>query len=156
MILGGLLLSIVYRELEQHEFAQAMKIRIQVFVEEQKVPLQEEHDCVDLTARHFGVFLDGACVGTGRLYLQDGIGILGRLAILPEFRGRGLGRGLVQALIIAGQTRGIHEFLLGAQTHALDFYKKLGFRPEGELFLDGGIPHRMMRYKTWEIEEMDR
>lgn len=146
----------VYRELQQQELSAAMRIRIQVFVEEQKVPLEEEHDSLDLTARHFGGFLDGRLVGTGRLVLQEGVGLIGRLAILPEFRGRGFGRGLLQALMAAGAAAGRNEFVLAAQLQALDFYVKLGFKAEGAVFLDGGIPHRTMRRQIREIEERDQ
>lgn len=142
---GGLTLPVTYRQLTTDEFQQAMQIRIQVFVEEQKVPLAEEQDSYDQLAQHFGVFFAKKLVGTGRLVLLPNSGKIGRVAILPEYRGRGFGRGLIKAILAAGQQQGIEQFELGAQLQALDFYAQLGFQVEGEVFLDGGIPHRTMR-----------
>lgn len=138
-------MSVIYRQLTREEFPQALEIRIKVFVEEQNVPLEEEHDCYDMVAQHFGVFLGEQLVGTGRLVLQGRVGKIGRVAILSEFRGRGLGNGLVRTILTTGQKQGLREFVLGAQIQAMNFYANLGFVAEGEVFLDGGIPHRTMR-----------
>lgn len=138
-------MSVIYRQLTREEFPQALEIRIKVFVEEQNVPLEEEHDCYDMVAQHFGVFLGEQLVGTGRLVLQGQVGKIGRVAILSEFRGRGLGNGLVRTILTTGQKQGLREFVLGAQIQAMNFYANLGFVAEGEVFLDGGIPHRTMR-----------
>lgn len=138
-------MSVIYRQLTREEFPQALEIRIKVFVEEQNVPLEEEHDCYDMVAQHFGVFLGEQLVGTGRLVLQGRVGKIGRVAILSEFRGRGLGNGLVRTILTTGQRQGLREFVLGAQIQAMNFYANLGFVAEGEVFLDGGIPHRTMR-----------
>jgi predicted GNAT family N-acyltransferase len=56
----------------------------------------------------------------------------------------------------AGAAAGRNEFVLAAQLQALDFYVKLGFKAEGAVFLDGGIPHRTMRRQIREIEERDQ
>lgn len=143
--LGGHALPTIYRQLKPAEFAQAMKVRLQVFVEEQKVPFEEEYDCYDEVAQHFGVFYDGKLVGTGRLVFQEQCGKIGRVAILPEYRGRGFGSNLIQMIIATGREQGLEEFVLGAQLQAMDFYARLGFIAEGDVFLDGGIPHRTMR-----------
>ncbi len=145
----------IYRELQQNEFSQAMKIRLEVFVEEQRVPLEEEHDSHDLTAKHFGVFLEGSLVGTGRLMLHERTAAIGRVAILSEFRGLGLGSGLIRAMIEQAKGAGVEEFVLGAQIQALCFYEKLGFRAQGPIFQDGGIPHRIMRYHVGGVKEME-
>lgn len=141
-------MSVTYRQLKSEEFPQAMEIRLKVFVEEQQVPVEEEYDSHDDTAQHFGVFLEGQLVGTGRLVTQDQIGRIGRVAILSEYRGRGFGSGLINTIIATGQKQGLEEFVLGAQIQALDFYAQLGFVVEGEVFIDGGIPHRTMRLTT--------
>ena len=134
-------MSVTYRQLKSEEFPQAMEIRLKVFVE-------EEYDSHDDTAQHFGVFLEGQLVGTGRLVTQDQIGRIGRVAILSEYRGRGFGSRLINTIIATGQKQGLEEFVLGAQIQALDFYAQLGFVVEGEVFIDGGIPHRTMRLTT--------
>ncbi len=156
ILTGGSLVLTIYRELQHGEFSQAMKIRLEVFVEEQQVPLEEEHDSHDLTATHFGVFQGGSLVGTGRLMIQERIGTIGRVAILREFRGLGLGGELIQAMIKHAKDWGVEELLLGAQVQALGFYEKLGFRAEGPVFQDGGIDHRIMRYHVGGVKEMEK
>jgi|TARA_R110000751_G_scaffold119701_4_gene220263 predicted GNAT family N-acyltransferase len=88
------------------------------------------------------VHLDGRTVGTARL-LPDGH--VGRVAILSEARGLGLGQRLMEAVIHAARQAGHAEVILDAQTHALEFYQRLGFTAYGDEFLDAGIPHRSMR-----------
>ena len=69
-----------------------------------------------------------------------------RLAVLPEARGLGLGAALIDAALeVLRDQPGVAEAYLGAQSHATEFYTKLGFAVEGEEFLDAGIPHRHMR-----------
>lgn len=134
-----------YRELLKKEFTQALEIRMKVFVEEQNVPSEEEHDAFDSVARHFGVFYDGRMVGTGRLVVNNQEGKIGRVAISKTYRGLGLGQNLIQTIIAAGKRDGLTNFVLGAQLQALGFYELLGFKAEGDVFQDGGIPHRTMR-----------
>ncbi|MCO7231391.1 MULTISPECIES: GNAT family N-acetyltransferase [unclassified Cobetia] len=121
---------------------EASEIRRVVFIEEQQVPREEEWDGRDDACEHFLVHLDGRTVGTARL-LPDGH--VGRVAILSEARGLGLGQRLMEAVIHAARQAGHAEVLLDAQTHALEFYQRLGFTAYGDEFLDAGIPHRSMR-----------
>lgn len=138
-------MKVIYRELAPEEFSQAMDIRIKVFVEEQKVPVEEEKDGYDEIAKHFGVFLNNQLIGTGRLIIQNNKAKLGRIAILKEYRGQGFGANLIKTMLATGTKKGLNEFILGAQLQAIDFYEKLGFKAEGDVFQDGGIPHRTMR-----------
>lgn len=121
---------------------QASEIRRQVFIEEQAVPQQEEWDGRDDECLHFLARLDGQPVGTARL-LPDGH--IGRVAVLAAGRGRGIGLALMQAAIEAARQRGHAHAELAAQTHALAFYRRLGFKAYGAEFLDAGIAHRNMR-----------
>jgi predicted GNAT family N-acyltransferase len=123
--------------------AEASPIRFAVFVEEQKVPLAmelDEHDaaCLHALARSE----DGTAVGTGRL-LPDGH--IGRMAVLKEWRGQGVGGAILEALVAAARGRGDREIMLSAQTHALGFYGRHGFAEEGDVYPDAGIPHQDMR-----------
>ena len=123
--------------------AEASPIRFAVFVEEQKVPLEMELDeqdaaCVHALARSD----DGTVVGTGRL-LPDGH--IGRMAVLKRWRGQGVGAALLRRLIEAAHERGDQEVVLSAQIHATGFYRKHGFREEGTVYEDAGIPHQDMR-----------
>ncbi|WP_328716331.1 GNAT family N-acetyltransferase [Halomonas elongata] len=120
----------------------AGEIRRVVFIEEQQVPEDEEWDGRDDKCRHF-LALDaaGKALGTARL-LPDGH--IGRVAVLEEARGRGVGLALMEAAIASARRRGDATVALSAQTHALAFYERLGFHAHGETFLDAGIPHRNM------------
>ena len=121
---------------------QASEIRRQVFIEEQAVPQQEEWDGRDDECLHVLARLDGQPVGTARL-LPDGH--IGRVAVLAAGRGRGIGLALMQAAIEAARQRGHAHAELAAQTHALAFYRRRGFKAYGAEFLDAGIAHRNMR-----------
>jgi predicted GNAT family N-acyltransferase len=121
-------------------------LRRVVFIEEQGVSEADEVDGLDGRAIHLLAW-DGACpVGTARLLVKGEVGKIGRVCVLPEARGLGLGAALIrEALEVLRDQPGVAEAYLGAQSHATGFYEKLGFAVEGEEFLDAGIPHRHMR-----------
>ena len=120
----------------------AAEIRRRVFIEEQRVPEEEEWDGRDHDCLHFLACHGDRPVGTARL-LADGH--IGRVAVLARARGSGVGLQLMRAVIEAARRNGHQGVVLDAQTHALAFYEKLGFQAYGEEFLDAGIPHRSMR-----------
>ncbi|HVL75348.1 MAG TPA: GNAT family N-acetyltransferase [Noviherbaspirillum sp.] len=125
----------------QREGAQA--VRYQVFVVEQKVPLEMEWDEMDARCVHALVLDDEARpVATGRL-LPDGH--IGRMAVLPRARGNGVGAAVLQALMKAAKARGDTRVMLNAQTHAEPFYARFGFVRDGEEFEEAGIPHIAMQ-----------
>lgn len=120
-------------------------IRFRVFVEEQKVPAEIEIDEWDPPSLHaLARRDDGEPLGTGRL-LPDGH--IGRMAVLPQARGLGVGSLLLQALMDRARERGDREVMLSAQTHAIPFYARFGFACEGDEYDDAGIPHIMMRHR---------
>jgi predicted GNAT family N-acyltransferase len=117
-------------------------IRMTVFVEEQGVPEELEWDGLDEHAYHVMAFApDGAPIGTGRL-LQDGH--IGRVAVLKEWRGMGVGRALLDILLVIANKMGYDEVKLHAQTRVIDFYLRRGFQARGEEFMEAGIPHVLM------------
>jgi len=117
-------------------------IRYRVFVEEQGVPESLEWDGLDNAAIHVLARPTGKppCA-TARLLAT---GQIGRLAVLPDWRGHGLGSALLTALIDAAANRGMQRVFLHAQLPALEFYRRHGFRPEGGEFQEAGILHRRM------------
>lgn len=119
----------------------ASEIRRIVFIDEQNVPSQEEWDGRDSECLHFLAVLDGRAIGTARL-LPDAH--IGRVAVLAEARGSGIGVLLMQAAIEAARHAGHTHVALSAQVHALAFYERLGFVAQGDEFLDAGIAHREM------------
>lgn len=123
---------------EQSDALQA--IRRQVFVVEQGIPDALEFD-QDAAAQHWlAATTDGAPIGCARL-LGDRIG---RLAVLPEYRRRGVGAALMRRIIRDALACGQGALRLHAQTQVLGFYEALGFEPQGEEFLEAGISHRLM------------
>ncbi|KPQ23559.1 MAG: putative acyltransferase [Halomonas sp. HL-48] len=119
----------------------ASDIRRVVFIDEQQVPKDEEWDGQDPACRHFLAYLNGQPVGTARL-LPDGH--IGRVAVLADARGSGIGGRLMEAAITAAQRLGHRQVALSSQLHALAFYERLGFVAHGDTFMDAGIPHREM------------
>ncbi|XKF14735.1 GNAT family N-acetyltransferase [Halomonas sp. BLK-85] len=124
----------------------AAPIRRLVFVIEQQVPEEEEWDGMDTHSTHFIAWQDAdgdqpSPIGTARL-LPDGH--IGRVAVLKEQRGLGVGVALMQAAIDAARQQGHARVVLSAQLHALAFYEHLGFVAYGDTFMDAGIPHREM------------
>jgi len=122
---------------------EAMRIRFVVFVAEQRVPAEMEMDEWDAKCVHALAYsVDGEAVATGRL-LPDGH--IGRLAVLKEWRGKGVGGEILERLVAAARERGDHEVALAAQTHAIVFYRRHGFIKEGDIYEEAGIPHQAMR-----------
>ena len=117
------------------------EIRRRVFVEEQRVPVELELDEDDFTARHWLARYGSEVVGTVRL-LADGH--VGRMAVAADYRGRGIGRALLHAVIDDAIQQQLPKLELAAQTHAIDFYRKEGFQPIGDSFMDAGIAHQSM------------
>lgn len=120
----------------------AAPIRFAVFVEEQGVPQEIELDDHDARCVHAVAFEDGRAVATARL-LPDGH--IGRMAVLKDWRGRGIGAAMLVQLMDRARRRGDREVFLTAQVHAIAFYRAHGFQEEGEEYLEAGIPHRDMR-----------
>jgi predicted GNAT family N-acyltransferase len=118
------------------------RIRHEVFVVEQRVPAELEWDGIDGDCRH-ALAEDGAghAVGCARL-LPDGH--IGRMAVLRDWRGRGVGAALLRLLVAEARVAGHARVALNAQTHALAFYARQGFVACGEEFLEAGIAHRAM------------
>jgi predicted GNAT family N-acyltransferase len=117
----------------------ARPVREIVFVAEQKVPRDLEWDEWDERSDH-ALALDssGRPIGTARL-LPDGR--IGRMAVVKEWRKRGVGGALLVALLERARSRSMPRSVLHAQTHAAGFYRRFGFSERGEEFLEAGIPH---------------
>jgi predicted GNAT family N-acyltransferase len=117
-------------------------VRREVFVTEQRVPEAEEWDDDDEVCVHVLALRNREPVGTGRI---SPAGKIGRLAVLSEFRGRGIGDRILLMLIEQARHRGLAEVTLNAQVHATPFYERHGFKAQGEVFDEAGIPHRRMQ-----------
>ena len=122
----------------------AFAVRVAVFVDEQGIPRSEELDELDATAVHCVAYADGAPIGAGRLLPSDGFAKIGRMAVLKEHRGSGVGGIVLEALEREGVARGIRRFKLSAQLPARGFYERHGYTAVGEVYDEVGIPHIAM------------
>lgn len=129
----------------QEASQQAYAIRQKVFIEEQGVPEEMELDEFDPIAWHALAFQGKQCIGTGRLiHIARGAGQIGRMAVLANFRGNGVGKAILMKLIKLAESKSISTLSLHSQVSAMPFYAKFGFIPQGSIYEEAGIPHRNM------------
>lgn len=122
-------------------------LRIDIFVKEQGVPLENEFDDYDMQVPHLVIFLDGEAVATGRIipYGENTVKI-GRIAVKKEKRGLHLGEKIVLELLRKSEEDGAKTVFVGAQTHAVGFYEKCGFNLVGTPeYMEENIPHYDMK-----------
>lgn len=125
-------------------FPDAYEVRRDVFIEEQGVDETIEMDGRDDEATHFVVYdtADDCPVGTARLrYEDDGSAKAERVAVLGGYRGRGLGRRVMEHVENEAQAKGCSRVHLNAQTAVKGFYERLGYETVGEEFVEADIPH---------------
>jgi hypothetical protein len=125
--------------------SQVMPIRHAVFIKEQEVPEELEWDEFDQDALHAIVKKDQEVIGTARLIIDKANTRIGRMAIQKKYREQGIGQKLLSILIQTAKEKGAQECILHAQTHAIAFYAKADFEPNGPIFDEAGIPHVEMR-----------
>jgi predicted GNAT family N-acyltransferase len=137
----------VRRPASPEELARAFTLRHEVFVDEQRVPVELERDEHDATAVHaVAVSAAGEVLATGRLVALDGrTGKVGRMAVARAHRGAGYGARVLAFLEAAAVAEGLAEILLHAQTSARGFYDRAGYAAHGPLFEEAGIEHVEMR-----------
>ncbi|MFD1705662.1 GNAT family N-acetyltransferase [Siminovitchia sediminis] len=140
-------MKVIQAETES-QLQDAFYIRKKVFVEEQHVPLDIEIDEHEDNAAHFVLYDEtGKAAGAGRFRILNGKGKVERICILPKYRGKGAGAQVMQAIEDYAKTALVDELVLSAQTYAIPFYEKLGYKVVSDEFLDAGIPHRKMTKK---------
>ncbi len=119
---------------------EAMDIRIRVFVDEQG--FVDDIEDIDAVATHFVAFIDGTAVGTCRTFeQQSGSYILGRMAVLKEYRNAGIGAKLIREAEEEIKRMGGNRILIHAQLHAKGFYEFCGYTAYGELEYEQDKPH---------------
>ncbi|WP_297793605.1 GNAT family N-acetyltransferase [uncultured Marinobacter sp.] len=120
-------------------------IRQRVFVEEQNIPPELEWDDTDDIADHYlAITEDNEPAAVARVFSTlEETAHIGRMAVLPEFRGKGVGEALLRHLI--SETSRYEELKLSAQEYAIPFYQRSGFHVCSDLYDDAGIPHVDMR-----------
>ena len=120
-----------------------LALRRTVFMVEQNVSEADEIDGLDPECLHLLAVDGDTPVGTARILIADDLAKIGRVCVVKSHRGTGLGAALIRAALEAARGNA-STAKLGAQTHALGFYEKLGFSAVGPVYDDAGIPHRDM------------
>jgi lysyl-tRNA synthetase class 2 len=141
----------------REDLEQCFAIRREVFVGEQKVPENLEIDGQDPAARQFAVRVDGRIAATCRVRLIGSAAKIERMAVLKDFRGKGIGRVLMKYIMTElARAANISLFKLSAQSYAVPFYEKLGFRTRGSEYIEAGIPHYDMVLEVKETPSKDK
>ena len=137
---------------------QLKTIRDQVFIQEQNVPVELEWDDLDekavhvLAEVHFNdkkadakkVNSKKLAIGTARIIINNKQAHIGRMAVLPEWRSKGVGSEILLVCINECRKHGIKKIVLNAQVYVIQFYQKAGFKISSDEFLDAGIAHKQM------------
>lgn len=137
----------------QDDTGAVMDIRRRVFVDEQGFSPDTEIDEYDKLAVYALAFDENdRPAGTGRLYIDGNSHFqIGRVCVLREARGQGLGDLVVRMLLYRALELGATAVYIGAQLPVVGFYARYGFKPYGEAYDDEGVPHRMMKAEAGEI-----
>lgn len=133
--------KLITADYQRHQ-AQIIAVREAVFIIEQGVPVELEVDEQDPLSHHVLLFYQQQAIATGRL---TPTGHIGRLSVLKPFRQQGYGSQLIKKLEQLALQLNLSQVKLGAQIQAIAFYEKLGYRAYGDIFMDAGIAHRMMK-----------
>ena len=117
-------------------------IREKVFIQEQAVPAELEWDGLDDSSHHaLALSSNGEAIGCGRITPD---GHIGRVAVLPAWRRKHIGTGILELLVDYARSQHYPRVELNAQVQAIPLYQQFGFEAEGEVFMDANIPHRKM------------
>lgn len=127
---------------DQKEVDACMQLRRVVFIQEQGVSEEEEIDGEDEVCTHFLAYIGEEPVGAARLRLLDDYAKIQRVCVSKSHRGKNIGADIICFMIQhITQTTDAKTIRLGAQIHACEFYRRLGFGETGPEYLDAGIPH---------------
>lgn len=119
-----------------------LEVRRTVFIQEQNVSEAEEIDGLDDSCLHILAVQNDVPVGTARIVIKENIAKIGRVCVVPNLRGTGLGAAIMrEAMAVCKSQLGVQKAVLGSQIHAMGFYEKLGFQAFGTIYLDAGIEH---------------
>jgi len=129
---------------DRAQMEKAWALRRIVFIEEQHVPEELELDEDDARAFHVLALEGSTPVGCGRMVADADHVKIGRMAVLRELRGLGIGRRVLGFLMDAARKQGFRKAVLHAQLTAEGFYLKNGYIPIGDVFEEAGIAHRLM------------
>lgn len=139
------------------DLSQAFEIRKEVFVKEQGIPEELVFDDLDQNAIHAIVYEEHKItkengmgqmpkpVGSGRIIYDGSTCMIGRVAVLKDYRGKKYGDFLIKMMLQKAFMAGVKEVVVHSQTSAEGFYQKIGFKRVGENFMEAGIEHCEMK-----------
>lgn len=128
------------------DLSQAFSVRIRVFCDEQGYSPEMELDDLDREAYHLILLENNLPIATGRIYWKEpGVMVLGRIAVVKQWRKKGIGSILVKEMSDKAQALGAGRLQLDAQCRVVPFYEQLGFLVCGKEHMDGHVPHVMMQ-----------
>ena len=127
------------------DISPAFEVRQRVFQQEQGISAEADFDGLDHQAEQFVAYEDDLAVGTGRYRIvEDKVGKVERVAVLGEYRGRKVGGAIMEIIAETAKEQGLGKLVLDAQLSASKFYENLGYKTDGEVFEEVGIPHVVM------------
>ena len=133
---------------DKNDLLSCLQLRRTVFIEEQNVPEYEEVDGDDPNCEHVLLTIDETPVGAARLKYYDNFIKVQRVCVLEDYRGQGIGSNIINFIINYVKENDIRQSVrLGSHTHALEFYKGLGYIEFGDEYLDADIFHKDMAYQ---------
>lgn len=127
------------------EIDAALKVRRTVFVVEQRIDAALEFDGRDRDAVHIAAFDGEKVVGAARLLAHGESADIGRLAVLPEYRRRGIGGDIMREAECEARMMGLKTAVIHAQSYTAEIYLKMGYEKTSDEFMEAGIKHVEMR-----------
>lgn len=126
-------------------YKDALAIRYEVFVDEQKVPVDLEIDELETSSLHLVLYKKEQPIATARIYkLNKNTYKVQRVAVLKNYRKHGVGTELMKAVEEKARSNQATKLTLGSQNAAIPFYEQLGYTISSDEFMDAGIPHHSM------------
>ncbi len=132
----------------EEEYMNALKIRYEVFCNEQHIDSHDEMDSKDKEATHYILLVDNYYAGTCRVLKLPNYYLISRLAILSKYRNNNYGSLLLQKVIQdILKTNKKANIELHSQIQAVPFYEKNGFKTYGIPFIEAKKEHIGMKYE---------
>ncbi|GGE51438.1 N-acetyltransferase [Pullulanibacillus camelliae] len=129
----------------EHQYEDALKVRKQVFIDEQQVPMELEVDAFENEATHLVAYNGNSPIGAGRFRIKSNAAKVERICVLKDFRRQNIGLHIMQKIEELATELRLSELILHAQTHAQHFYEKLGYQVTSDVFYDANMPHVEMK-----------
>lgn len=131
---------------ESDLYSQAVELRYKEFFEEFNRPKESLFDEIEDESIRIVACINGKVVGHARLFVENSIGEISQVVVDKEYRGMGIGFGIIKNLLDSISTENIKIIGLDSRVYAINFYRKFGFTTIGDIFASKrtGLPHIRM------------